>query len=238
MQYNIDNYFDIDNKFKELNSSEKLIENNNLTLFSNNTDILNNNDINNDFDLEINTLNNKNNIDNFILKKKKLIEISKNLSKIEYYEIFNIIKHDNCQYSENKNGIFINLSNVSELTIDKIFNFINFIKHKKEDMVKHEEIINYAKKNISEINKNIEKNIININNLNEKKSELSDSDNEDIKSSNYLIFSSDEDDDLENKLSLKKKKIKYTGKKAKMIKSIKDGNDVNKIKSRNKKNID
>jgi len=87
--------------------------------------------------------------DKIILKKKKLIEMAKNLSKIEYLEIFEIIKNDKCQYSENKNGIFINLNNIDEETIDKIFNFINFIKHKKEDLLKHEEIINTAKKNIN-----------------------------------------------------------------------------------------
>jgi hypothetical protein len=183
----------------------------------------------------------KNNLstnDNLTSKKKRLIEISKNLSQLEYLEIFNIIEEDNCQYSENKNGIFINLNNVSENTIDKIFNFINFIKHKKEDLIKHEEVINNAKKNITDINKNNEKNINN--NLIENKESYEDFDileeTENIpNSSNYLVFSSDEDDDIENKISLKKKKIKYSGKKAKMIKSIKDGNDVNKIKNRNKK---
>jgi hypothetical protein len=179
--------------------------------------------------------------DNLYSKKKKLIEISKNLSQLEYLEIFNIIEEDNCQYSENKNGIFINLNNVNENTIDKIFNFINFIKHKKEDLIKHEEVINNAKKNITDINKNNEKNInTNINNdLYDTKESYDDydiSENESvINSNNYLIFSSDEDDDIENKISLKKKKIKYSGKKAKMIKSIKDGNDINKLKNRSKK---
>jgi len=227
MQYNINDYFNINNTYDILDQNIL-----NQNILNNKYDILNQNIlINNDFNLEIN------NTDNLIIKKKKLIEISKNLSKIEYFEIFNIIKQDNCQYSENKNGIFINLLNVTENTIDKIFNFINFIKHKKEDLVKHEEIINHAKKNIVDTNKNIEKNLDKTIDFSEKKSEISDSDNEDnIKSSNYLIFSSDEDEDLENKLSLKKKKIKYTGKKAKMIKSIKDGGDINKLKNRNKKN--
>ena len=54
----------------------------------------------------------------------------------------------------------------------------------------------------------------------------------------YLIFSSDEDEDLENKISLKKKKTKYSGKKAKMIKSIRDSSDINKFKNKSKKNDD
>ena len=183
-----------------------------------------------------------NNFENLIMKKKKLIEISKNLTKIEYLEIFNIIQEDNCNYSENKNGIFINLSNVSENTIDKIFNFINFIKHKKEDLVKYEEYVNLAKKNINE-NKNVVENvniiISNETNTKEKCYDYFDEDDEDEKkNNNYLLFSSDEEDDLENKISLKKKKIKYSGKKAKMIKSIKDTGDNNKLKNKNKKTND
>ena len=184
-----------------------------------------------------------NNFENLIMKKKKLIEISKYLTKIEYLEIFNIIQEDNCNYSENKNGIFINLSNVSENTIYKIFNFINFIKHKKEDLIKYEEYVNLAKKNINE-NKNVVENtnIITNNEINTKEKcyyYFDEDDEDETKNNNYLLFSSDEEDDLENKISLKKKKIKYSGKKAKMIKSIKDtGDNNNKLKNKNKKNND
>jgi spore coat protein CotH len=62
-----------------------------------------------------------------------------------------------------------------------------------------------------------------------------DLDNNYEKAKTYLDFSSDEDEDIDNKLSLKKKKIKYTGKKAKMMKSIKDGNDPNKLKQKIKR---
>jgi hypothetical protein len=175
----------------------------------------------------------KNNIssESFYFKKKKLIEVSKNLSKLEYLEIFNIIQDDKCQYSENKNGIFINLSNVSESTIDKIFDFINFIKHKREDLLKHEELINDTKKNlVIPSNKNITENIyINQNDIKEDIIEnMQELDEEsDINNYNgYLEFSSEEEEDLDNKLSLKKKKNKYTGNKAKMIKSIKSNNSL------------
>ena len=186
-----------------------------------------NNDLTEDFKEKENAVNIKvTNNDNLISKKKKLIEISKNLTKMEYLEIFNIIEEDNCVYSENKNGIFINLSNTSERTIDKIFNFINFIKHKKEDLLKYEMYLNIAKKNIED--NNVENN--NNNTIENKYKEYySDTEDESEINKEYLLFSSDEEDDLENKISLKKKKIKYSGKKAKMIKSIKDTN-------KNKKN--
>ena len=172
--------------------------------------------------------------ENLIMKKKKLIEISGNLTKIEYLEIFNIFIEDKCQYSENINGVFINLNNINEITIDKIFSFINFIKDKKEDLLIHEEKINNAKDIIKENN---EKNIEFLNN--EKNNnfnnydDLSSEEDED-KKINYLNLSSDEDDNIENKISLKKKRIKHTGKKAKIINSYKDGKDnssKNKTKS-------
>jgi hypothetical protein len=190
----------------------------------------NNEIINNEYE-ESNIKNEISNLssDNITLKKKKLIEISKNLTKIEYLEIFNIIKEDNCNFSENKNGVFINLLNVSEETIDKIFNFINFIKHKREDLIKHEEYLNIAKQNISNF---IKDNSV-INTESNKVIEILEEE-ESVSNFNYLVFSSDEDEDLENKILLKKKKVKYSGKKAKMIKSIKDSNDINKLKNRNK----
>lgn len=190
--------------------------------------------ISDDFILDTsNMIKSTSSVESMYSKKKKLIEISKNLSKLEYLEIFNIIQDAKCPYSENKNGIFINLSNITEITIDKIFNFINFIKHKREDLLKQEELINNTKKNlIVPTNKNItEHTYVNYNDtkndLQENIEEL-DSISESNDYDNYLVFSSDEDDDLENKLSLKKKKNKYSGKKAKMIKSIKSTGDIKK----------
>lgn len=177
-----------------------------------------------------------NNSENFFLKKKKLIETVKNLSNLEYLEIFNIFKEDNCQYSENSNGVFINLQNINENTIDKIFNFINYIKQKKEELSKYETLIDTAKKNIGNVKKEINNNIIQQKekyidyNYYDNNSENDDND-ENIENDNILLISSDEDEDIENKICLKKKKIKYVGKKAKIIKSIKDNQDnKNKVK--------
>ena len=172
---------------------------------------------------------NNNNNEIIITKKKRLIDMVNNLSKMEYLEIFNIFLEDNCQYSENKNGVFINLNNVKENTIDKIYNFINFIKHKKEDLLIHEEKIKVAKDNIKEINEKsfkYEDNDLDIDIDTYNSFYGLDSEDDEEKKPEYLVLSSDEDEDLENKISLKKKKVKYTGKKAKMIKSYKDNNQT------------
>ena len=161
--------------------------------------------------------------DSLFMKKKKLIDISKNLTKLEYIEIFNIIQKDEYHYTENKNGIFINLSNIQETTLNKIFTFLNYIKHKKQDLLHQDEYINNVKKNITEINKEIDNSHI----VYIEKSIIKENEEDP-----YFIFSSDEEEDLENKISLKKKKKKYNAKKVKMIKSIKDTNEHfnNKIK--------
>ena len=195
-----------------------IIENNKCDYF--------NNDINTSENLEYTE-----NSEIFFLKKKKLIETVKNLSNLEYLEIFNIFKEDNCQYSENSNGIFINLQNINEKTIDKIFNFINYIKQKKEELTKYEELMDNAKKNIGNIKKEINNNNI----INQKDNYIDynyyDYENLENNDDNNLFISSDEDEDIENKLCLKKKKVKYIGRKAKIIKSIKDNQDnKNKVK--------
>ena len=177
---------------------------------------------NNDFNIEYNA-------NASIKKKKKLLESVKNLSNIEYNEIFNIIQENNCQYSGNNNGIFINLQNVNDEIIDKIFNFLEFIKKKKEELNEKDVVLENIKKDI-QVNEieHIDNNKINNTQKNETILSDDDCDDEKINYDKYLCFSSDEDNDLENKLSLKKKKNKYTGKNAKLMKSIKDNGDKNK----------
>ena len=178
---------------------------------------------NNDFNIEYNA-------NASIKKKKKLLELVKNLSNIEYNEIFNIIQENNCQYSGNNNGIFINLQNVNDEIIDKIFNFLEFIKKKKEELNEKDVVLENIKKDIqvNEIEHFDNNNKINNTQKNETILSDDDCDDEKINYDKYLCFSSDEDNDLENKLSLKKKKNKYTGKNAKLMKSIKDNGDKNK----------
>jgi hypothetical protein len=201
---------------------EQDVKKNNI--LSNKNEVLKDFDIqdNNDFNIEYNA-------NASIKKKKKLLESVKNLSNIEYNEIFNIIQENNCQYSGNNNGIFINLQNVNDEIIDKIFNFLEFIKKKKEELNEKDVVLENIKKDI-QVNEieHFDNNKINNTQKNETTLSDDDCDDEKINYDKYLCFSSDEDNDLENKLSLKKKKNKYTGKNAKLMKSIKDNGDKNK----------
>lgn len=52
----------------------------------------------------------------------------KSLSSVEHSEIFNMIRNDTDRFTENPNGVFINLKNLSEPTLLKIRDFIVFRK--------------------------------------------------------------------------------------------------------------
>jgi hypothetical protein len=65
-------------------------------------------------------------------KKNYIIQKVKNLSKFEHIQIFKLLTKYNIKYSENSNGVFINLNYLSEAIITKIINFINFCIENKQ----------------------------------------------------------------------------------------------------------
>jgi len=59
----------------------------------------------------------------------KLKEMKKHiglLNENEQIEIFNIIQKDGLKYTTNNNGIFVNMRKLSNLTLERIDNFIRF----------------------------------------------------------------------------------------------------------------
>lgn len=59
--------------------------------------------------------------------QKRIIKLQKN----EHYEVLKIIIKYNCNYSENKNGIFINMTKLSKQAIDEIEKLLEFSKNNK-----------------------------------------------------------------------------------------------------------
>lgn len=74
------------------------------------------------------------------IKKKKIIENIKNLNLFEHQEIFKIVRKQNIKYSENSNGIFINMNKLSDKTIVEIDTFITYCNNNK-DKFKNEHTI-------------------------------------------------------------------------------------------------
>ncbi len=157
-----------------------------------------------------------------ILKKKKLIEMVKNLNKLEAIGIFQIIKEEKIQYSENTNGVFINLKYVTEPIIDKIFYYLEFIFQKNKELDIGEEILDNARKNIVEkqVKESVFPQVVQHKVI--KESYLSDDEREVINYDDYLNLSSDEEDEDNDAKNQAKKKKKTTVKKNKVLKPIKD----------------
>lgn len=87
-----------------------------------------------------------NSTDNRINNLKVLNRIISKLEKNHHLKIFNIIKENNIKYSENRNGIFVNLNQVSDNTIEKIKKYIEYIKIQEKNISNFENIKNEFKK--------------------------------------------------------------------------------------------
>lgn len=87
-----------------------------------------------------------NSTDNRINSLKVLNKIISKLEKNHHLKIFNIIKENNIKYSENRNGIFVNLNQVSDNTIEQINKYIEYIKIQEKNISNFENIKKEFKK--------------------------------------------------------------------------------------------
>ena len=77
-------------------------------------------------DLEIE----KDKCNNLETSKLKILRDSiSELGLVENIEIFKILQKNNLKYTENNNGIFINMAKLSQKTIDDLEAFLIFIKN-------------------------------------------------------------------------------------------------------------
>lgn len=94
-------------------------------------------------------------------KQKKLIfEKINTLSSTEHEEIFNIIQRlsqkESINYTVNKNGVFFNLSSLSNEVLNAIDTFVNFCHLNKKDLDEYEKQLNECKVTTSIINVDLE----------------------------------------------------------------------------------
>lgn len=68
-------------------------------------------------------------------KKKELIDMIKNnkLNDIQLYQIFCMVKEDTDKYTQNNNGIFVNIKRLKESTIEKIYKFVTSIEIEEDN---------------------------------------------------------------------------------------------------------
>lgn len=107
----------------------------------------------------------KENIQNYsITEKKKIQENIGLLSSTEHEEIYKILieNEKNIEFTKNNNGVFFNLSIVSNKTIYLIENFINYCLSNKKELDEYDKKINQYKiekppihMKLEDLNKNI-----------------------------------------------------------------------------------
>jgi DNA integrity scanning protein DisA with diadenylate cyclase activity len=74
-------------------------------------------------------------------KRKQFLDEVKTLDKEEYQEIFRIIKKNNVEFSENSNGVFFDLNQVSDEIFQKLEAFMNYCKTQRSEEKKRSEEI-------------------------------------------------------------------------------------------------
>ena len=79
--------------------------------------------------------------------KKLLLEKILTLSRTEHEEIYKIISRDDVPVSSNRNGVFFNLSNLTDNLIEEINNFVIFCHSNKQDLDDYDKKINECKLN-------------------------------------------------------------------------------------------
>jgi hypothetical protein len=72
----------------------------------------------------------------YSLSDKKVImtRIQNLKSKKHYVNIYKIIKENNVSYSQNINGIFINLTNIEDPILDKIVEYLTYVESRNTEI--------------------------------------------------------------------------------------------------------
>jgi hypothetical protein len=164
--------------------------------------------------------------------------IEKKMNNSQKIQIIDIIKNNNLRYTLNKNGYFINLTNIPNHLLNKIKMFVDFTKDNVRELSKTEDILNNEKTRIEAFDKNannsvvfpimdndIEKNInfeiYSLDGINEIFEEYLNINDDEIEfDTNFVVDTSREITGY--KIVLKKYKTKYVGNRAKILKRFRD----------------
>ena len=77
---------------------------------------------------------------------KNLRNVIDNINPLYHDKIFDVIKEYNMIYSKNKNGIFVNMNNLSNECIKKIYDYLEYIKKQEKTFSDVEKIKKEFKK--------------------------------------------------------------------------------------------
>lgn len=73
-------------------------------------------------------------------KLNGLVDSIQRLNPTEYEELFKLLYRNKCEYTQNNNGVFLNLSWLSEEMLDKLDIFVKFCHASRKEVQHYEEI--------------------------------------------------------------------------------------------------
>jgi hypothetical protein len=76
---------------------------------------------------------------------KMMIDKIHRMTEDEHHQIFHIIRQDTKKYTENQNGIFVNLAHVGNETLHKIHQFVEYWEDKRKLMSESEMVLQTIK---------------------------------------------------------------------------------------------
>lgn len=114
-----------------VNSEPNQVNKNNMT--NNDVNYTDADYINNVNNININRINSEEDIFS-VNNKKSIVHKISYFNKEEHLEILKIIKNNNDKFSENDNGVFINLSKLKKSTFIEINKFVDFCMNNKRNL--------------------------------------------------------------------------------------------------------
>lgn len=75
-------------------------------------------------------------------RRRIFLEALKKLHTSEYIDIVRILKQEEVTYSENSNGIFFDVAQLSQKTFDALDRYMNFVHTNRKDLAAREKIMN------------------------------------------------------------------------------------------------
>jgi len=74
-------------------------------------------------------------------KRKHFLEALKTLHSSEYGDILRILKQEDVTYSENINGVFFDVTKISQKAFNALEKFMNFVNMNRKELADREKII-------------------------------------------------------------------------------------------------
>jgi hypothetical protein len=81
---------------------------------------------------------------------KRLVHEIQNLEHTEITELFKLLHANNCDYTRNNNGVFVNLSWLPEDLLVKIESYVAFCTKSRSEVKRYESLCDILNKNIHE----------------------------------------------------------------------------------------